>query len=225
MTRPCSVHCFYSSSPRPWPRASHELIEPGEISRQESTTTKNWLGKLRYDRFFGASDSLYLAGKLGQDEPAGKKVFGGAQGGFSRVLFQNGVNKLVGEVGYDFTHEEYVAGGDGLEIHSARLFVGYDATLSPDTGFSASVEALLNLNKESTPTGEASPLEDTRGTGKAALTTKLSKDVSFRFSLTARYDNYPAPLPAFKIPFAAGYVPVTDKYDGITEVALIVNFL
>jgi hypothetical protein len=201
------------------------MIEQGELSRQETTTTKNWLAKLRYDRFFGASDSLFLTGRLGQDEPAGKSLFGGAQAGYSRVLHQDAVNKLVGEVGYDLTHEDYLAGGDGLTIHSARLFLGYDAALSPDTGFSASIEALLNLNTESTPTGDASALEDTRGTGKVSLTTKLHKNVSFRFSLTAKYDNYPAPLPAFALPFATGFVPVADKYDGITEVALIVNFI
>src|SRR5262245_9851253 len=35
-------------------------VGPGEIVRDEATTTKNWALKLRYDRFFTSHDSAYL---------------------------------------------------------------------------------------------------------------------------------------------------------------------
>jgi hypothetical protein len=201
-------------------------VGPDEVTRDSQTTTKNWLAKLRYDRFFAGANSAFLSGRLGADEPAGKTLYGGGQIGYSRQLFKNDVHEIISEIGYDLTYESYVSpDAPNLAIHSARVFLGYNAKLSDDTGFLANIEALFNLNSETGPTGEIDPFEDTRLTAKAALTTKLFSRVSFRFSFTAKYDNAPAPLPTFGAPYDPGFIPLADKLDAITEVALIVSFI
>jgi hypothetical protein len=201
-------------------------IGPDEISRDSQTTTKNWQAKVRYDRFFETVNSAWVAARIGADEPAGKTLFGGFQVGYLRQLIKDKVNELNAEIGYDLTYESYVAPGTSdLAIHSARLFLGYAGKLSDDTGLLASVEALFNLNGETSPGGDISPFEDTRVNTKVALTTKLLQHIDFRFTVTAKFDNAPAPIPAFKIAFDPGFVPLADKLDVITEVALIVNFL
>jgi hypothetical protein len=39
------------------------------------------------------------------------------------------------------------------------------------------------------------------------------------------FDNVPAPLPPFSVPFAPGFAPLAEKLDFVGELALIVNFL
>ena len=131
---------------------------------------------------------------------------------------------MSGEAGYDFSYENYVAEGDAVQIHSARVFLGYTGTLSTDTNVQTSVEALFNLNEETTPTGDIAAGKDTRVTGKLAVTTKLHKDVSFRFGFTAKWDQAPAPRPPFgDTPFATGFAPLADELDTTTEATLIVS--
>jgi putative salt-induced outer membrane protein YdiY len=200
-------------------------IGPGEIDRETQTTAKNWLVKLRYDRFFAEKNSGYLAGKVGADEPAGKTLYGGGQIGYSRQLYKDEQHEVLAEIGYDFSYESYVAPNTKNQaIHSARLFAGYTGKLTEDTGLLANVEALFNLNEETGPTGDISSFEDTRVIAKTALTTKLAKHIDFRFAFTLKFDNAPAALPT-KIPFAMGFVPLADTVDTQTEATLIVNFL
>lgn len=201
-------------------------IGENEIDETTQTTTRNWLLKLRYDRFFGGgANSAYLTGKLGADKPAGKEIFGGGQIGYSRQLFKNADHEVVAEAGYDFTYESYVADVKSLQIHSARVFAGWTGKLSEDTGLLANIEALFNLNTEDGPTGDIKAFDDTRINAKAAITTKIWKRMDFRFGLTLKYDNAPAPQPPYALPYDAGFVPLADKTDLTAEAALIVNLL
>jgi hypothetical protein len=201
-------------------------IDPGEFDTVEATTTKFWLVRGRYDRFLTKHNSIFVAARIGADEPAGKKLTGGGQAGYSRQLVKTAIHELVAEVGYDFTHESFEAGGDDLEIHSARFFAGYRGTLSDATGFEAAFESLLNINAEDSPTGERiDPLQDARINARVALTTRLSTKLSFRFSFQTRFDNVPAPLPPGSLPYDPTFVPLADEIDTVTEAALIVNIL
>jgi hypothetical protein len=201
-------------------------IGPGEINRVDSTTAKNWMLKLRYDRFFEDVNSIFVAAKIGADEPAGKSLYGGGQIGYSRQLYKDDSNELVAEAGYDLTAQSFVAPNtDTLVIHSARLFVGYNGKLSADTGFLASVEGLFNLNSENAPQGNVSAFQDTRINAKAALTTKLASQISLRVAFLLKFDNSPAPLPLPSMTYDAGYLPLAETVDTQTEVSLIVNFL
>jgi hypothetical protein len=207
-----------------------KMVQPGEITRVTTTTTNAYLGKLRYDRFFTEHNSAFVTARVGADVPAGKDHIGGGQLGYSRQLYKDEMHELVGEAGYDFSYESYVAPNtDALSIQSARLFGGYTGTLSKDTAVTLAIEALINLSSEKNPVPGGSDItlgQDTRINAKAGVTTKLGKYLSFRFTFTARYDNAPAPAPLIGgVPYAMGFVPLADKLDTITEVALIVSFL
>ena len=200
------------------------VIQESEIERPTQTTTEAWEAVARYDRFLTEHNSLYVLGKIASDEPAGKELIGGGQVGYSRQLYKDAVHELVAEVGYDFTYEDFEA-NDGVAIHSARVFAGYTGKLSEDTGVNASTEVLVNVNSLDQPGGEVDPLEDTRVASKLEIATKLHDKISFSFGFTAKYDNAPAPLPTFGLPFADGFVPLADELDTITKASLIINFL
>ncbi|HVV17010.1 MAG TPA: DUF481 domain-containing protein [Polyangia bacterium] len=210
------------------------------IGRKEIETTNNWLVKGRYDRFFTTNNSGYASGQAAADEIAGKSFFGGGQIGYSRQLYKSVMHTAVAEIGYDFSYERYVQSPgktlDPVAIHSARLFVGETLKLTPETGINASVEAFLNLNKETkaldASNGQAGvdPFHDTRVVGKVGLTTTLHKQLSIGFGFTVRYDQNPAPLPIPSIAatgssYAPTFQPFADKVDTLTEVNLIYTFL
>lgn len=199
-------------------------ISAGEIDRVSTTTSKSWLVTARYDRFFSKSDSAFATGKASADEPAGKEFVGGGQLGYSRAVFTREKHKLIAEAGYDFSYEDPVV-GDGVAIHSARGFVGYEGTLRKDTGLTASVEGLFNVNTLDTAGGEIGAFEDTRVNATTALTTKLFEDISFRFAFTVKFDNAPSARAPFALPYEPGFVPLADEVDTKTEASLIINFL
>ena len=199
----------------------------GEIGHTTSTSTALWNAKLRYDRFFTANNLGYVAVFAWGNEPAGKKVVAGAQAGYSRQLFKNDMHLLVAEIGYDFSYQRLVAVSDNFYIHSLRLFLGYYLTLSKDTAFLVDVEYLGNLNHFDGPYfgKRIDSFEDSRITGRAALTTRIWKKLSFRLSFTAKFDNVPAPLPSLAgRPFAANFLPPAEKLDTITDASLVVSF-
>lgn len=209
------------------------------LSRQSQTTTNQWRAKGRYDRFLTLNNAAYAMAQIGADRVAGKALFGGGQVGYSRQLVKDDHNTLVAELGYDFSYESYVQSPgktiDGVAIHSARVFVGELFTLTKETGFSASAEALFNLNKEnalnaSDQTGGTKGVDafkDTRLIGKVGVTTLVLKSLSLGLGFTVKYDENPAPfpLPGGAAPYAAGFLPFADKVDTLTEATLIYTFL
>lgn len=201
------------------------MISADEIDTQSQTTTDMWLAKLRYDRFLTDRNSLYATARVEANEPAGKELLGGGQLGYSRLIFKSAVHELATELGYDVTYENYVAPGDAIWIHSARGFAGYSVTLSSTTSGTVSTEILANVNSEDTPTGEVDPFGDIRLTSKLTFSTKLRSNISVRFGFTMRYDQAPAPLPPFALPYAAGFVPIADEFDTTTELTLVISLL
>ena len=202
-----------------------------EIKTDTKVNTQFWAVKLRYDRFFSANNLGYVSAQVMGDEPAGKRLFGCAQIGYSRQVVKTDRNELLAELGYDFTFVQFAnpptGGPDQLLIHSLRGFLGYGLTLSKDTALSAALEGLFNLNSLNAP-GYADPVGafgDIRVNFKTALTTKLHKNISFRFAFTTRFDNVPAPRNALSLPYTDGFVPLAEKVDTLSEASLIVNFL
>jgi hypothetical protein len=128
---------------------------------------------------------------------------------------------------------------DPVSIHSLRLFLGEQFKVSAVTGLTASVEALLNLNKEEKAinvndgTTGVGTFKDTRVNAKVGLTTTLVKSLSLGVGFLLKYDQNPAvrPLPAFPagtIPppvFGPGLGTYADKVDTQTELTLIYTFL
>jgi hypothetical protein len=206
------------------------FIDEGEWHREDQTTNNAWFTKARYDRFLSEHNSLYAAGLIGGDSPSGKDLTGGGQAGYSRQLYASPHHEVVAELGYDFSYESYVdPKTSGLSIHSMRVFAGYALKFTPTSGLFANVETILNLNTEHVPTedktNEAGPFQDARVNGKAGLSATIWKRLSLSLSYAVKFDNVPAPKPAFKLPFAAGYVPLSLKVDTVAEAGLIYSFL
>lgn len=211
------------------------------ISRRSVTTTNMWNAKARYDRFFTANNTGFATGIVGGDYIAGKRLYGGGQLGYSRQLYKSERHLVVAEAGYDFSYESYVEQqGKSLPnvaIHSGRLFVSETAKLLAETGATASVEVLLNLNHENAPNVSKSDgakgvdaLNDTRINAKLGMTTMLWKNLSFGFSFGLRYDQNPAPRPMpagapAGATFPPNWMPFAQKVDTLTEATLVVTFL
>ena len=213
------------------------ILNTYTVDRQSITSTNNYYGKGRYDRFFTTNNAAYASGQAAADKIAGKTFFGGGQIGYSRQLYKSDMHLLVVEAGYDFSYERYVQPAtttlDPVSIHSLRVFAGEALKLSAATGINASVEALFNLNKEgaaidvNTNMPGVDAFKDTRINGKLGLTTTLYKQLSIGFGFTLKYDQNPAPLPA--PPNAGTATPVqayyVDKVDTLSELTLIMTFL
>lgn len=214
------------------------------VDRKEVTSTNNWAAKGRYDRFLTEHNTTFVSGLAAADKIAGKSFFGGGQIGYSRLLLKDTMNIVVAELGYDFSYERYVDQPgktvDPVAIHSARLLVGETLSLSKETGVTASVEALFNLNKE-TKAYDASngsqgvkAFKDTRVNAKLGLSTNLWKSLSFGFSFVAKYDQNPAPRPVpagangaqWPSGTGANYwrLAYSQSWDTLTEASLIYTF-
>lgn len=211
------------------------------FDRRGETTTNEWRTRGRYDRFFTTNNSGYLLGQIGGDRIAGKSLIAGGQVGYSRQLLKDAQHTLVAELGYDLSHERYIQSPgksvDPVTIHSARVFVGELWALTADTGITAGVEALFNLNEENAldaddPTGatkRVKAFKDTRVLGKVGLTTTLRANLSVGLGFTVRYDQNPAPRPIPSSAKGAKYAPnfqaFADEVDTLTEATLIFTFL
>jgi hypothetical protein len=194
-----------------------------EIVTQSSTTAEQLAIKVRYDRFLTEFNSLFVAALASRDLPAGKESVYGGQLGYSRRLYKSKTAEAVGEFGYDYAHEDLVA-GDAIDIHSARAFVGYKAEMTEGATFETSGEVLTNLNHEDLPTRTegADFGEDTRVNFKASVSAKIGKSTSVQTSIEAKYDNRPAP---FSIPgLATTFVPEASKLDTIMKASFIYTF-
>lgn len=211
----------------PSPNAG-DVLGPGDIVTTTTVTAESWYVRGRYDRFLTDNNSLFASAGASHDLLAGRDIAGNVQAGYNRLIIKDQKNELSGEVGYDYTYLRFVTpAGSSTHIHSARLFVGYIASLTTDTSFNASLEALFNLNPEDRPGGRRlSAFDDTRLVGKTALTTRLFKNISFRAGFSVRYVRSPAPRP--EPPgrtYAPGFIPLADTTDTLTELSLIVNFI
>jgi len=211
------------------------------VNRKEVISTNNWATKGRYDRFVSEQNTAYASGQAAADKIAGKTFFGGGQFGYSRLLLKDEMHLVVAEVGYDFSYERYVDQPgktlDPVAIHSARILVGETLSLSKETGVTASVEALFNLNKEgkaiNAKTGNTGvdAFKDTRVNAKIGLSTNLWKSLSFSFGFTFKYDQNPAPRPVpagalagTKWPADYWSLAYSRTWDTLTQATFIYTF-
>jgi hypothetical protein len=209
------------------------------LTSRKIETTNSWLAKGRYDRFFSENNAGYVTAIGSGDKIAGKTFAGGGQFGYSRQLFKTDKSTLVAELGYDFSYERYVQQPgktlDPVSIQSARAFVGETLKAGEQTGVTASVEALFNLNSEGgavnakTNTKGVDAFKDTRVIGKLGVTTTLYKSLSLGLGFTLKYDQNPAPRPIPPgAPMGATWAPTVaafaDTVDTLTEATLIYTF-
>lgn len=195
------------------------IDDDSEITTEKQVTAETYAGKLRYDRFLTEFNSLFVAGLISRDKPAGKELVVGAQLGYSRQLYKSETSGAVGEFGADYSNENLTI-GESLKILSARAFVGYKSEMTEGTNFETSGELLTNLNKETLPTGkDGSAFKDTRFNFKASVSAKIGKNLSFQTSIEAKYDHRPGPLALKNL--AMGFVPEASSLDTIMKASLI----
>lgn len=211
------------------------------LDRDSKVSTNNWATKGRYDRFLSDNNTAYVSTQWAGDKIAGKSLFGGGQLGYSRQVVKDDMNLVVAELGYDFSYERYVQQpgktADPVTIHSARILVGETLSLTGSTGLTASVETLLNLNKETKALDASngkqgvSAFKDIRVNAKAGITTNLWKKLSLGLGFTLKYDQNPAPRPVpAGLPagtsYPSSYVDwaFANKVDTLTEATLIYTF-
>jgi hypothetical protein len=210
------------------------------LERRSIESTNLWNTKARYDRFFTPNNTAFLGALAGGNRIAGKSFTGGFQVGYSRQVYKSDMHLFVAEIGYDFSHERYITQpgrvADPVTIHSARAFVGETLKLTPETGLTASLEALFNLNQEgsainvNTMMPGVGAFKDTRVNGKVGFSTTVRKSLSVALGLTVKYDQNPAPRPVPSgSPAGAAYAdtfrPFADKTDVLSEATLIYTFL
>jgi hypothetical protein len=199
----------------------------GELVERDQVTAETLASKARYDRFLTTDNSLFVAALAGRDLPAGKRATYGGQLGYSRQLYKSKTSTTTGEIGYDFSREELTV-GEGISVHSGRLFIGHKAQLLAGADLDASVEALTNFNRETLPTGQdGGAFNDTRVNVRLAISAKVSNSIAFQTSIESHFDNRPGPLtlPSGSAPFPMGFVPPAAEVETIMKVSLIYTFL
>jgi hypothetical protein len=196
-------------------------IGPTEVRRIVQTTAKAWTLGARYDRFLAARQSLYGAATAGGDEPAGKRLLAGVQVGYSREVLRSGPHAIVAELGYDLSHQDYVASPRALTLQSVRAFAGYELAPAPVFALRAGLELLSNLAAETSPTGRVPAFEHARISGRLEVNVKAIGFASVGVRTRVRYDSNPAPRPPPPgAAWEAGYVPLADRLDATGELVL-----
>ena len=131
--------------------------------------------------------------------------------GLGYAFLQGGPHTLVGELGGDYTDEEFVDGASD-SFANARAFLGYDWAISPNSAFSSDLEGLENLDES----------DDWRVNWISSITSSLSTRVALKVSYTVLYDNQPVvqvldvgpPVVAFEF----------DEMDTILTASVVLNF-
>lgn len=147
------------------------------------TNQQQAVGFLRYDRFLTKKDSLYLLSGVLIDPFAGFASRTHQQIGYSRKLVTNETTLLVGEVGFDWAQENYVAGQDPgyQDVFAARVMAGLQHTFNEAVQFKGQVEVFPNVVV----------IEDVRLNGTASLAARLSGKIGFKTAYNLRFDNVP----------------------------------
>jgi putative salt-induced outer membrane protein YdiY len=169
-------------------RAILDLNGDGHLDDDErtvgwaETARKAWVD-LRYDRYVGKKNSLYLLGGGLVDPFAGYDDRVHTQLGYSRVLVGTARTNLVAELGVDGAREDYVDGIDPNTafIIAARAMIGLTHTINGNVGISDKIELYENLL---TP-------NDVRLINQAALSAKLSDKFTLKLGHTLTFDNLP----------------------------------
>lgn len=150
----------------------------GYVTNQQQATVDG-----RYDRFLSEKDSLYFLAGLLVDPFAGFATRSHEQIGYSRIFVKTDETNLVGEVGFDWAQENYVAGTDPgyNDVFAARLMVGFKHVFNEAVSFENTAEVYPNVLV----------LEDVRVINSAALGAKLSDKLGFKTGYNLRFDNQP----------------------------------
>jgi putative salt-induced outer membrane protein YdiY len=170
-------------------------------------TTENLQERLRYDRYLGDRESLFLIGTARHDRFQGLNVRFNVDPGVKYLFVNADSTKLWSEIGYDFQYDirrdaaRGAVGPNGQPMvdsngnpvpplldktatdHSARLFGGFRHAFNKDVTFSTGVEYLQSLVG----------LTRYRINYDALVAAGLGGGFSLGVAFSARYDHHPLP--------------------------------
>jgi putative salt-induced outer membrane protein YdiY len=171
-------------------------------------TARNLNARSRYDYFLTERNALFVANVLRWDTFAGLNPRVQGQAGYLRTLFKDDSHRFWGEVGYDYTYDNFyledVVDPDvegSRMIHSARLFLGYEARFNEMVGFLTGAELLMSVTNP----------EVTRFNWESTLTSKLFERLAAELKFMLRYDNVPA--------------PERQRLDTLTQISLVATLM
>lgn len=168
-------------------------------------------GRVRYDRFFTASDAAFASLSARRDRFAGLDSRLQFQIGYLREIFdEEGKHRLWGEIGYDLTYDNFEPDplidpmtmmeldGEAI-VHSARAFAGYTHHLNEAVTFDTGVELLVNVEDPA----------DTRVNWLSKFRSTIARGLQLSLDFELRWDNRP--------------VPGKDELDTVTTLNLVLT--
>lgn len=163
----------------------------GRVDATERQAGWKWnsqrvLGNVRYDRFFGKKNSLYVLTGGSHDRFAGFDLRWHGQLGYARVLSDTEKFKLKAELGVDYTQEYWT---DTPEQGLDNQFIAARALLSGSYKFNENV----SLSDDVEIFENFFDIADFRLYNTAALNVRLSKMFSLKLSHRLAFDNVPVP--------------------------------
>jgi hypothetical protein len=124
----------------------------------ESANNATW--KLRYDYFITPEDAVFIVVKGRYDPFAQLTPRIGLQAGYMRNIVREENHRFWVEAGYDFTYDFFPQplqiGTDDMgnpllaterQLHSLRLFIGYDNRINEVLTYTTGFEALMRLDR------------------------------------------------------------------------------
>jgi putative salt-induced outer membrane protein YdiY len=163
---------------------------------------ENFNSQLRYDRYLSSKDAIYVGNRFRIDHFAGLDYRIQGQTGYMRDVYNENAQRFWGEVGYDFTYDEFYGLPGDRTIHSARLFAGYSNKMNEHVNLVTGLESLFDI---------ADP-GHVRLNGLAQLNSKIAKQLQIGVQFVLRYDNVPPPT-------------AITNLDTATSVNLLYSFL
>ncbi|MBK9258929.1 MAG: DUF481 domain-containing protein [Polyangiaceae bacterium] len=167
------------------------------------TSAENVQGRIRYDRYFGDSVSIFLIGTGRYDRFQGLAFRLNLDPGVKYIFVKSAKTALWAEAGYDFQYDVRTEAGrreldgdgnptgvllDPTRIdHSARVFAGFRRAFTEDVTFSTGLEYLQSFI--TTDLGDM----NSRFNFNAVLAAKLFKGFSLGLGFNAAYDRLPIP--------------------------------
>jgi putative salt-induced outer membrane protein len=164
------------------------------------TTAESYSTELRFDRLYTGKSYFYVLGGWSKDRFAGidHRYYGG--GGVGRKFLYGPKHFLAGEVGLNYTREDYVDGSDS-DFPTGRTFGKYEYAFTEKNRFLQTLEFLYDFSDSS----------HFKLNSETALVAALTDVFSLKAGYTVRYDHRPVP---------AGL----ERTDTMTSVALVANF-
>ncbi len=159
------------------------LLSDSERETDRVESARRLFADIRYDRFLGEKNSLYVLGGALTDIYAGYDWRTHEQFGYSRRLLKSETAEIFGELGLDYAQENYVAGIDPNtnNVLAARAMVGLSLKLTEDVKLQETIEVYENLLDR----------QDARVLNTASLTVRMSDKMSFKLSHILVFDNVP----------------------------------